>query len=327
MVKALVTGGTGFVGSHVARALVEAGHQVRILHRASSKLNALEGLIYESAFGDVTDQPALRAACEGCDWVFHVAAVADYWRADGNHLMHVNVDGTRYVLQAAKEAGVKRVVFTSSAAAIGRRNDGQPASESVRFNQSPANFPYAYSKALAEEFVLEAVEQGQDIVTVNPVVVMGPGDLNKISGEFVLAIAKWGALVPVTAGGVAVTDVRDIARWHVAAAEHGRTGERYILGTENVAYSYWFMLIADTVGKSRPGFHVPSSLLPITADIIGLLRRLGINVPVDSTQTRMAGQNIFFEFDKAWSELGKPRVDMKTSLRDTYNWYHEHGFI
>ncbi len=327
MVKALVTGGTGFVGSHVARALVEAGHQVRILHRASSKLNALEGLIYESALGDVTDEPALRAACEGCDWVFHVAAVADYWRADSSYMMQVNVEGTRYVLHSAQEAGVKRVIFTSSAAAVGMRADGKPSDETDLFNQSPTHFPYAYSKVLAEKLVQEAVEKGQDVVTVNPVVVMGPGDLNKISGEFVLTIAKWGAFVPVTSGGVAVTDVRDVARWHVAAAERGQSGQRYILGTENVAYPYWFDLIADTVGKAHPRLHIPSGLLPVTADVIGALRRLGIHVPVDSTQTRMAGKNIFFAFDKAWEELGAPQIAMKTSLRDTYAWYREHGFV
>ncbi|MBE2182787.1 MAG: NAD-dependent epimerase/dehydratase family protein [Anaerolineae bacterium] len=327
MVKALVTGGTGFVGSHVARALVEGGHQIRILHRASSKLNALEGLVYESALGDVTDEPALRAACEGCDWVFHVAAVADYWRADSSYMMQVNVEGTRYVLQAAQEAGVKRVIFTSSAAAVGMRADGKPADEGEPFNQSPSHFPYAYSKVLAEELVLEVVKKGQNVVTVNPVVVMGPGDLNKISGEFVLTIAKWGALVPVTSGGVAVTDVRDVARWHVAAAERGQSGQRYILGTENVAYPYWFDLIAETVGKAHPRLHVPSGLLPITADIVGLLRRLSVKVPVDSTQTRIAGKNIFFDFTRTWNELGEPQVNMKTSLRDTYEWYREHGFI
>ena len=127
--KALVTGGTGFLGSHIVRLLCEEGHGVRVLHRASSKLDALEGLSYESALGDVTDLESLRTACAGCDWVFHVAAVADYWRADHEWMFAVNVEGTRNVLQAADEKGVKRVIFTSSAAAVGLHPNAEPADE------------------------------------------------------------------------------------------------------------------------------------------------------------------------------------------------------
>ena len=127
--KALVTGGTGFVGSHVARALVEAGHQVRVLHRAQSKLDALRGIAYESALGDILDADALRSACEDCDWVFHVAAVADYWRADRHKMFDANVRGTQQVLAAARAAGVRRVIFTSSAAALGRARSGELADE------------------------------------------------------------------------------------------------------------------------------------------------------------------------------------------------------
>ncbi len=155
--KTLVTGGTGFVGSHVVRALTNAGHDVRVLHRASSRLDALAGLEYESAVGDILDADSLRPACSGCDWVFHVAAVADYWRADRQRMFAANVEGTRAVLQAAREAGVRRVVFTSSAAAVGLRHDGQPADESLPFNLPPQRFPYGYSKAQAESIAQQAV--------------------------------------------------------------------------------------------------------------------------------------------------------------------------
>jgi dihydroflavonol-4-reductase len=230
--KALVTGSTGFVGSHVVRALGEAGHTARALHRPSSKLDVLEGLTYESALGDVTDLDALRAACKGCDWVFHVAAVADYWRADRARMMEVNVEGTRKVLQAAREAGVKRVVFTSSAAAVGFIED-RPANEHDPFNLPPDRFPYAYSKAQAEIVVQEAVRAGQEVVTVNPAVILGPGDLNVISGDFILKIKRLQWTVPVPPGGITVIDVRDVARMHLSAATKGRVGERYILGTAN----------------------------------------------------------------------------------------------
>lgn len=325
--KALVTGATGFVGSHIVRVLVEQGHEARVLHRSSSRLDALAGTQFESAIGDILDLDALRRATEGCDWVFHVAAVAHYWRADPKQMFEANVEGTRRLLQAAAENGVRRVVFTSSAAAVGVRADGKPADESVAFNLPPDRFPYGYSKMMAEVVAMEAVARGQEVVIVNPVVVMGPGDLNIISGEFVLKIKRLGWLVPVTAGGVAVTDVRDVARWHIAAARQGQVGQRYILGTENYPYPVWFTMIADIVGAPRPGFPVPPSLLPLIADGIDLLRSFGIQVPIDGNQTRLGGRNMFYDFSKTWNELGTPLIDMRQSVKDTYDWYLEHGYV
>jgi dihydroflavonol-4-reductase len=324
--KALVTGATGFVGAHVVRTLAEAGHSARALHRKSSKLDALAGLEYESALGDVTDLDALRAACAGCDWVFHVAAVADYWRADHTHMFEVNVEGTRKVLQAARETGVRRVVFTSSAAAVGFIND-RPANENDAFNLPPDRFPYGYSKALAEGVAREAVQAGQEVVIVNPVVVMGPGDLNVISGDFVLKIRRLQWTVPVPPGGVAVVDVRDVARMHLAAAERGRVGERYILGTANYKYAAWFALVAEAVGATRPRIPMPRWALPPAAALFDALSSVGIKLPVDGDQTRLGGQNIFFDFSKGWAELGAPQFDMRRSLEDTYRWYAEHGYV
>ncbi len=325
--KALVTGGTGFVGSHIVRALGEAGHTARVLHRSSSKLDALIGLHYESALGDILDEPALEAACQDCDWVFHVAAVADYWRADHSKMFEANIEGTRRVLNAAHNAGVKRVVFTSSAAAIGLRTDRQPSNERVPFNLSPDHFPYGYSKVLAERVVQEAVNAGQDVVTVNPVVIMGPGDLNMISGSYILQIKKLARLVPVPTGGIAVIDVRDVARMHLAAAENGRSGERYILNTANYTQREWMGMVADVVGVKRPFITAPAFVLPIAANIIDLLRRYGIDTPIDGDQTRLGAKDIHFDGSKAWAELGEPRVDMFTSLHDTYSWYRENGYL
>lgn len=325
--KALITGGTGFVGSHVARALTQAGHTVRVLHRASSKLTALDGVPFESAPGDLLDTGALHAACEGCDWVFHVAAVADYWRAERSRMFEANVEGTRRVLAAARAAGVQRVVFTSSASAVGLRPDDQPADETWAFNLPPEQFPYGYSKALAERVVSEAVQAGQDVVTVNPVIVMGPGDLNMISGDFVVQIKKLGALTPIPPGGSAFVDVRDVARWQLAAAEQGRTGERYILGTANYRYAEWFAMIADTVGVPRPWLRVPRAAIGPVATLAGLGRGAGLTLPVDADQVRLSARDVMFVFDKAWTAFGEPQYDMAASLRDTYTWYHAHGFI
>lgn len=325
--RALVTGATGFVGSHVVRALGELGHTAVALHRPSSKLDALAGLTYESALGDVTDLDALRTAAAGCDWLFHVAAVAAYWRSDQAYMFQVNVEGTRKVLQAAREAGVKRVIFTSSAAAVGFRADGQPSDETQSFNLPPEQFPYGYSKVLAEAACAEAVSAGQDVVTVNPVVILGPGDLNLISGDFILQMKRLSWTLPVPPGGVAMIDVRDVAHMHIAAAERGRTGERYILGAVNYPFADWFNLMADVVGVPRPGLPVPAFALPIMANVIERLSAAGIELPIDGNQTRLGARRIYFDFRKAWEELGAPRIDMRQSVEETYRWYLEHGYI
>jgi dihydroflavonol-4-reductase len=324
--RALVTGGTGFVGSHIARALNAAGHSVRILHRASSKLDTLEGVAYESALGDIMEAKAVRAAADDCDWVFHVAAVADYWRADQKHLMEVNVLGTQTVLAAARDAGVKRVVFTSSAAAVGM-NAATPSDETAGFNLPPAYFPYGYSKHVAEGVVQAVVKGGQEVVTVNPVIVIGPGDVNHISGSMVIETRQRGRFLPVAPGGAGYVDVRDAARWHIAAAEHGTPGERYILGTANYTHRDWFDLIADVVGVPKSILSVPRAGVPLMAAAVALGRRIGLKLPIDPTQVRLSAMNVYFNYEKAWSAFGPPQVDMRKSVADTYLWYKARGEV
>ena len=276
MVKALVTGATGFVGSHIARELVEAGHEVRVIHRKTSKLTALAGVRYESVIGELLDEATLEEACAGCEWVFHVAAVADYWQADYSRMVAVNVEGTRRILQAARTTGIKRVIFTSSGAAVGFRNDGKPADESLDFNLTPHEFPYGWTKMMAEYVARNAVEQfGQDIVILNPVIVLGPGDLNMISGRFITEMARLQWTIPVSAGHIGVVDVRDVARWHLIAAEQGRSGERYILGTANYSLLDWYTMCAQVVNVAPPFLQVPRFILPIMATLIELFTTLG----------------------------------------------------
>jgi dihydroflavonol-4-reductase len=260
--------------------------------------------------------------------VFHVAAVADYWQADRQHLYAVNVEGTRRVLRAARDAGVRRTVFTSSAAAVGFKEDGAPADEHEPFSLSPHQFPYGHSKHMAERAARCAWDDhSQEVVIVNPVVVMGPGDLNLISGRFITEMARLQWAIPVTSGGVGVTDVRDVARWHIAAAENGVPGERYILGTANYSFNDWYALIADTVGVPRPFLPAPGLALPLVAALVERLRALGVTLPVDPDQTRMGARRIFFDYSKAWNAFGPPQVDMHTSVRETYDWYAARGLI
>jgi dihydroflavonol-4-reductase len=322
-----VTGGTGFVGSYLVRCLSEAGHQVRVLHRPNSKLTALEGLQYESVLGDVTDEASMQKAFAGVDWVFHAAAVAHYWRADTNYMFEVNVEGTRKVLNAARSQKVKRVIFTSSAAAVGLPSDKTPSDEIALFNLPPQKFPYGYSKVQAEALIKEAVTDGMDIVMLNPTVVIGPGDLNLISGTFIQQVAQMQWLIPSSKGGIAVTDVRDVATSHLSAAEKGRSGERYILNTTNYTFSEWFGLIADVIGVAPPLIEAPNFVLPLAANGIALLKSLGIPTPVDANQVRLGGTFVWFDASKAHRELYQPQIEMRQSVQETYDWYLEHGYI
>jgi dihydroflavonol-4-reductase len=243
-------------------------------------------------------------------------------------LFAINVEGTRRVLRAAREAGVARVVVTSSVAALGLRNDDRLIDESMRFNLRPHDFPYGYSKYLAEEVALHAVTTyGQEVVIVNPAVVLGPGDLNIISGRFITEMLRLQWTIPVSSGGVGVVDVRDVARWHLAAVEHGRAGERYILGTANYSLRDWYAMCAQTVGVAAPFIAVPDFALPIIARFVDIMQRIGVRLPVDPAQTRLGKKKIWFDYAKTHRDLGPPQVEMTRSLRDTYDWYQANGYI
>lgn len=324
---ACITGGTGFIGSYVVRALLNDGHQVRVLHRASSDTSLLDGLEYESVIGDVTDRDSLKAAFAGCDWVFHVAAVASYWRADEDWMFKVNVDGTKNVLDAAKEAHVKRVIFTSSAAAVGVRDGTQPADETAPFNLPRESFPYAYSKYESERLVGAAVTDGLDVVTVNPAVVIGAGDKNIISGSFILRAHQYQWTTPIPSGGLSVIDVKDVAAGHLAAAKVGRTGERYILTHENYSYREWFKLVADIIGAAKPFIPAPSALLPLASRSISAMRRIGIPTPVDPNQVLLGKRYVYFDNSKMREELHEPQTPMRLSIAETYQWYVDNGYI
>ena len=249
--KVLVTGGTGFVGSQIVAALVRRGDTVRVLHRATSKLIMLEGLPIEHVLGDVQEPEAVARAVAGCDLVFHVAAVASYWRTQREQVYRVNVEGTRIVMEACLAAGVPRVVHTSSVAAIGIPRNGRPADERATFDAFSATFAYADSKHRAEAVVLQAVARGLPAVIVNPGAVYGAGDHNLISGSMVLELARRSVpLVPD--GGLCVVDVDAIVRGHLAAAERGRIGERYILGGENLTLLEIATEICAVVGRRAP---------------------------------------------------------------------------
>ncbi len=319
--RALVTGATGFVGAHVARSLRARGVQVRIWRRHTSKLDALEGVAFEDCAGDLLDPEALAEACDGCEWVFHIAAVAEYWRVPIEQMYRVNVEGTQSVLEAARRAGVARVVFTSSGGAVGQPADGTLADESHPFNFPPALFSYGHSKWLAEEAARAA-----GAVIVNPSVVLGPGDLNRISGDLIIRVAKR-QMPMMPSGGFGIIDVRDAAAAHIAAAERGHSGERYILNAHNVMTRDLIRMAAEVAGVPPPRLAVPRALIPPAAALVDGLRRLGVPVPISGGQLKMSADTVFFDASKARRELGLETRPLRETVRDTWAWYKEAGFL
>ena len=327
-VRALVTGGTGFIGANLVAALVEQGITARVLHRETSSLTALHGLTYETAVGDVLDEPeALAAAMADCQWVFHVAAVADSWRQSTDLLYRVNVEGTRHVVEAAQRAGVRRLVFTSSVAAMGLPAEGEAVDEGDTFNLPPSRFPYGHSKMLAEQEVQRAIAGGLEAVIVNPTVVLGSRDVNQISGSIIVEAAR-GLLRFVPPGGVNYISVSDAVAGHIAAARRGRVGERYILGAHNLSHAEAIPIICRIVGRPPPRLEIPGWVLPPAAVAVRAARALfGRPRSLDENQVRVLGVKIYADSGKARRELDLPQTPFVDAVQDAYNWYNKHGYL
>jgi dihydroflavonol-4-reductase len=325
--KTLVTGATGFVGSNVAAALAARGDQVRVLRRTTSRLDALEKVPVEYAMGDILDPDSLATAMQGCEVVFHVAAMSQYWRSTRESIYRVNVEGTRNVMQAALTARIERVVHTSSVAALGYPPRGTLADESQVFPPELSWWAYGHSKHLAELEVQKAVAQGLPAVIVNPTIIIGPRDVNFISGSLVRASLK-GQLRLVPPGGSNMVHVGDVVAGQLAAAERGRVGERYILGGENLSHWETATIMAEVTQGARPLLVLPYwSLTPI-AWLVDVFNTVSRQTPlVTGYQIRLGGESFYVDNSKAVRELGLPQTPFRQAAADAYAWYRDHNLL
>ncbi|MBI4638062.1 MAG: NAD-dependent epimerase/dehydratase family protein [Candidatus Rokubacteria bacterium] len=324
---ALVTGGTGFVGANVVRELLREGATVRGLVRPSSDRRALAGLRVEPCEGDLGDPASLRRAVTGVRVVYHVAADYRLWAPDPKVLYRVNVEGTRAILAAAADAGVERVVYTSTVGALGIPKDGSPGTEDTPVSLRDMVGPYKASKFLAEEVAREFAQGGLPLVIVNPSAPVGPWDVKPTpTGQMIVDFLR-GKIFATLDTGLNVVHVRDVARGHLLAAERGRVGERYILGNANLSLTEIGRLLSELSGLRAPRFRVPYAAAWLGAACMeGLGRLTGRPPRVSLTAVRMARKRMYFSPAKAVRELGLPQTDVRVALRDAALWFAEHGY-
>jgi dihydroflavonol-4-reductase len=324
----LVTGGTGFVGAAVVRALIAAGRPVRVLARTGSDCRALRGLPVELATGDLTDAGSLRPALRGCRRLFHVAALYSLWVRDRRRFYTVNVEGTRAVLQAAAAAGVQRVVYTSTVGALGIPADGTPGTEDTPVCLADMAGDYKRSKFLAEEVARDFARQGLDLVIVNPSTPVGPGDVKPTpTGQMIVDFLR-GRMWAYLDTGLNLVDVDDVAAGHLLAAERGKAGARYILGGRNMSLHEIFETLGRIAGIRPPRMKLTAGLvLPLACCAEWVADRLTGRPPrVAVDAVRMAKKRMFFDPGKAVRELGLPQSSVEGALTRAVEWFRAQGY-
>jgi dihydroflavonol-4-reductase len=324
----LVTGATGFVGSAVARALLARGHPVRVLARPNSDRRNLAGLAVEIAEGAMEDPRSLARAVAGCRYVYHVAADYRIWVPDPAPMFRANVDGTRDLLTAALEAGAERVVYTSSVATLGLVAGGS-ADEETPSRLDDMIGPYKRSKFAAEEVARGlAREHGLPVVIVNPSTPVGPGDIKPTPTGRLIVEAARGQMPAFVDTGLNIVHVDDVAEGHLAAAEKGRIGERYILGGENLALAEILAGVAQAVGRRPPWLRVPHSVLfPVAIGAELAARVTGRDPFVTLDGVRMSRKKMYFSSEKASRELGYAPRPAREAIADAVSWFGANGYL
>jgi dihydroflavonol-4-reductase len=327
-VRVFITGATGFVGSHVAQELSRRGADLRILIRPTSKLENLAGLPAETVTGDLLQVDALRSAIAGCDAVMHVAADYRLWVTDPEKMHATNVVGTRELLRIAREQGVPRVVYTSSVATMGFFSDGRLSDEETPVSLANMIGHYKRSKYLAEQEAVAAARDGQQVIILNPTTPIGSGDIKPTpTGRIVVDFLKrkFPAYMDT---GLNLVDVIEVARTHVHALEAGRSGERYILGGENLTLKQLLDKMSAITGLPSPTMRVPHSVAMAFAlcdqTVTGRLRRKEPRATVEAV--RMGKKKMFVSSAKAERELGFHVVPVYAALRSAIDWFRANGY-
>jgi len=327
--RVLVTGATGFIGSNVAKKLIEAGFEVNALIRESSNKLNIRGLPLEIFYGDLRNKESLKKAIKGCKGLFHVAASYSFWSPYPGEFYETNVEGTKNIIQAAAEAGVYKIVYTSSESTIKISGNGKLGCEGEMSNLYELAGDYKRSKLLAEMEVLEFCKRNYPIVIVNPTTPIGSGDIKPTpTGKLVLDFLN-GKIPAYVNTGLNIIDVEDVALGHLLAFEKGKIGERYLLGNKNLSLKQILEIIAGITGMNPPKVQIPLWLAMTAAYIdefiSGKILKKHPAIPVAAVKT--ARKFRYFDCSKAIYELGLPQTSVEIAFKKSIKWFRENGYV
>lgn len=324
----VVTGATGFIGSAVVRLLRARGREVLAVVEPGASTQNLEGMNVERVTADVTDFATFAKVLSGAEAFYHLAAIYKLWLPDPNVIYRVNLDGTTNVLLAAQKAGVPRIVYTSSIAAVGLNPDGVPADETTGFNLWDDANHYIVTKYLSERIAMSFATAGLPVVVVNPAFPFGERDVAPTpTGQIVVGLLT-GKVPGYGPGGFNAVDVETVALGHLLAEEKGRVGERYILGDHNVTHQEFFRLVCEVAGTKFPDRNIPASLTWAMGWAMETYSdRVSHEPPMTTYRTMRYGSRLaFFDPGKARRELGLPSTPLRATVQKAVTWFREHGY-
>ncbi len=327
--KTLVTGGAGFIGSHVVRELLKQGREVRVLAMKGENTKNIDGLDVEKVEGDVLDADSVKKALKGCNRLFHLAAIYALWLPNRRKMYDVNVTGSQNILWAAYKQGVERVVYTSSIAALGVSGDGKPTTEETEFNQIDKANDYVFSKYLSDQDARVFAREGLPLTIVNPAFPFGARDIAPTpTGQILLDIVN-GKTPGWFEAGFNVVDVEDVARGHVLAEEKGRVGERYIMANQNVTMKEFLELVTKVTGMNLKLRKIPINVaialgyfMEYRSDTVTHQRPV-----ISGKALRYAKQYLHYDNSKARKELGMEFTPIEESISRAVEWFKENGYI
>lgn len=325
----LITGATGFVGSALARKLLARGETVRVLVRPTADRRNLEQIAVEIVAGDLTDPVSLAAAVKDCDTLFHVAADYRLWVPDRARMFESNVEGTRQLMRAAGEAGVRRIVYTSSVATLLPRPDRGSAHEDDAGSATDMIGAYKQSKHAAEIVVREMIAgQGLPAIIVHPSTPIGPRDIKPTPTGKIVVDAASGRMPAYVDTGLNVVHVDDVAEGHILALERGRIGRNYILGSENVSLAAILTMVAELSNRRPPRIRLPHGLVMPIAGLAELGARVTGREPFATREAiKLARKTMFFTSERATQELGYRPRPAREAIADAIAWFREHGYV
>lgn len=327
--KVLVTGATGFIGGNLVRELIRSGYRVRALVRPGSDRRNIDGLDIEVAPGDLSDAASLRAALEGCEGLFHAAAAYTFWTPEPQRIYQTNVTGTENLLAAARQTGIKKVVYTSSECTLKIPGNGAPGNEAELADPGELPGHYKRSKCLAERLALKMCREGLPVVVVNPTTPIGPHDVKPTPTGRIIVDFVSGRMPACVNTGLNVVDVEDVARGHILALEKGRVGERYILGNQNLTLRQIFHILERLTGIRAPRFNIPlrAALAAAYADefVCGRILHKPPRIPVAAVKAARKFRH--FDCAKAVGELGLPQTPIEEAFAKAIRWFRENGYI